>query len=650
MKTRVWIVAFLSIIASLILSPTVLAQDRNVIWQRWDVVIDNIDTSNNRFDVAEIYEITFTNDIGSNPFTYGYAQIPINRLDSLTDVRVYEDGQLLTESCSGQAGTYCARNTHEGLEVEYFFRQSIFDANQSFRIEYTVTGALRSYEGGDQLWWGAIPEDHPGLAINEALVVVNMPSNAIPREGIDPAETYGEATEIRTCATVQACADIERLPELVDEVDGVLVVAELLSAIYSSSGSIEIRVQYPHNAAMTTPSWQSNFDFWQSTGVVINYVSLLSGIMIALGGILGSIGLYYTKGRDPRIGVVPDYLSEPPSDLRPAVVGTLIDEKADLRDVLSTLIDLAHRGYIVIEENRTEGIVLGIGAKTEFVFKRTDQSISDLQAYEQRVVDRVFGARDVVELDSLKNKFYRYIPRLQEDLYKELLTHHFFAANPNITRLMWAGIGLVVTVLGVVGGVAAINFAENIPLLPFLPGSLVIVGIALMAISSFMPAKTREGAQEAAKWNAFREYLRNLEKYVDVEGAVEQFDRYLPYAVAFGMEKAWVRKFAGIDRAPIPRWYYPTHLGGRYSRGYTAGTPLPNFGSGDGFAGDLSLDSMSSGISGGLDSISDGLTDMLNSTSSVLRSQPSSSSSGGGFSGGGSGGGGFSGGGSRGFG
>jgi len=476
-----------------------------------------------------------------------------------------------------------------------------------------------------------------------------LPEDAIPREGVDPAETYGSETDVRTCATIDACADIERLPEIIDEVDGTLVVAEALNPIYSS-GSIEMRVQYPHNPEMVAASWQSGFDFWQGAGVVLNFVSLLGGIVLGFGGILGSVALYYTKGRDPRIGVVPEYLSEPPSDLRPAVVGTLIDEKADLRDVLSTLVDLAHRGYVVIEENRTQGIVLGIGAKTEFTFKRTDKTVSDLQAYEQRVVDRVFGNKDVVELDSLKNKFYRYIPRLQEDLYKELLAHHFFAANPNTTRLMWVGIGIVVMVLGIVGSVVSANFIENIPLLPLLPGSLVIVGIALMAISSFMPAKTREGAQEAAKWQAFKEYLRNLEEYTDVEGAVEQFDKYLPYAVAFGIEKAWVRKFSGIDRAPIPSWYYPTHLGGRYSRGYTAGTPLPTFGSGGGFSGDLSLDNMSSGISGGLDSISDGLTEMLNSTSTVLRSQPSSSSSGGGFSGGGSGGGGFSGGGSRGFG
>ncbi len=78
------------------------------------------------------------------------------------------------------------------------------------------------------------------------------------------------------------------------------------------------------------------------------------------------------KGRDPEIGPVPTYLSEPPSDLPPAVVGTLVDERADPRDAISTMIDLAH-GLSGIEEEQNEGI-FGIGGSSEFTFKRTRQA------------------------------------------------------------------------------------------------------------------------------------------------------------------------------------------------------------------------------------------------------------------------------------
>lgn len=636
----------------------VSAQSRFVTWERWDVLIDNMDTSSNRFDVTEVYDIFFSNDPSSTAFTFGSRVIPLDRLNDITNVQVYEAGQLLNNSCSDTPGTVCLRNTDEGLSITYRFTEPVFNARQSFRIEYTVTGALRSYDDGDQLWWKAIPEEHFGFPIESSTVVVNTPQDGIPREGIDPYVTYGAPTEIQLCGSVGSCPQVESLPRLIDgEVDGVAVVAQTTQPL-DGNDWLEIRVQYPHNPQMTAAGWQQAFDFWQGITPIANIISVLVSILVGLGGLLGVVALYYTKGRDPKTSVVPEYLSEPPSDLGPAVIGTLIDEKADLRDVMSTVIDLAHRGYVVIEENRNEGIIFGIGKSTDFVFKRTDKSQDDLHTYEQKVLRRVFGTKLSVELDSLKNKFYKHIPGLQQDLYKELIDNKFFERNPNSTRLVWFAIGFVLSIISTIGMVGAATTINTLPMLILIPIATGIVGVLVMIVSPFMPAKTRKGALEAARWRAFREYLRNLEKYVAVESAAAQFDKYLPYAIAFGIEKQWIRQFAGIDRVPIPVWYYPTYMGGRYSSGYRAGTPLPTAQASGGLpgelataSGDFSLDSMSSGISGGLESISNGLTDMLNSTASTLRSQPSSSGSGGGsFSGGGFSGGGGSGGGSAGFG
>ncbi|WP_152918134.1 DUF2207 family protein, partial [Ardenticatena maritima] len=62
---------------------------------------------------------------------------------------------------------------------------------------------------------------------------------------------------------------------------------------------------------------------------------------------------WYTKGRDPEVGEFAEYITEPPDDLPPGIVGTLLDEKADIKDVIATIFDLARRGIISIEENQT---------------------------------------------------------------------------------------------------------------------------------------------------------------------------------------------------------------------------------------------------------------------------------------------------------
>jgi uncharacterized membrane protein len=640
MRRRILSVLGVLLLVLLAVAPAA-AQTRSVFWRRWDVTIDNVNTATNSFDVTEDYDISFT---GS--FRFGTAVIPYANLEDLRNLRVYEAGQPLQAGCSDLPGTFCAQRTDAGLSVVYYFDQPISNSSQTFTIKYTVIGALRVYSGGDQLSWQAVPEDHSGFPIGSSTITVNLPNGFAPREGIDPVEVDG------TPGTVQ--------------VHGTTVTATTTQRI-EGNGTFGIRVQYPHDPQARVPSWQAAFDqqrnFEDTTKPWIDLGSIALSLVIALGGVLGVYLLWYNRGRDPNVGPVPEFLSEPPSNLPPAIVGTLIDERADLRDILSTIIDLAHRGYLVIEEEQKQGF-MGIGQHSEFTFKRTDKSLDDLRGYEKRIVADIFGSGMERSLNALRNVFYQYIPQLQGDLYRELLTEGLFKSNPNTTRSVWSGAGIVIVVLAVLLGVGISTIAETTSAsLLCIPFALGFIGIIVSFVGQAMPAKTDKGAEEAAKWHSFLRYLHNLEKYKTVEEAAAHFDDYLPYAVAFGMDRTWVQRFSKVSNVPAPPWYYPTYLGRRY----VPGTPIY----GGGFpsqgnmmpgqvvraGGSVSLDQMAGNMSHGLESISMGITAMLNSAASTFSSRPQSSggtgrwSSGGrSWSGGGFHGGGHSGGGSRGFG
>jgi len=45
---------------------------------------------------------------------------------------------------------------------------------------------------------------------------------------------------------------------------------------------------------------------------------------------------------------------EPPNQLTPGEVGTLVDDSADMRDITASIVDLAVRGYITIEEHQKD--------------------------------------------------------------------------------------------------------------------------------------------------------------------------------------------------------------------------------------------------------------------------------------------------------
>lgn len=639
------IVFLLSLLLATVLFTSVDAQSKSLVWNRWDVLINNVDVTNNSFDVTESYDVDFT---GS--FRFGSAVIPTTNLDNISNISVSENGTALTESCSERAGTFCVENTNDGLSITYYFLRSINNGSGQFDISYRVDGALRIYSGGDQLWWIAIPSDHFGFPINNSTITVEMPKGFAPREGVDSVETYGAVGTVN--------------------VSGTTITATANQPI-TGDQSFEIRVQYPHNPSAQPPGWQSSFDqqraYEANTKPLVDLGLIALSVLIAIGGTLLVYVRWYTKGRDPQIGPVPKFLSDPPDTLSPAIVGTLIDEKADVQDVISILIDLARRGYLVMEENQEPGL-FGMGSTSKFTFKRTDKSADDLKPYEKRMLNSMFSMRMERTMDSMRNSFYTVISSLQSDLYRALVDEGLFKTNPQTTRAMWSGLGVILLVIAgiifFVGTSAAEDISWALMLLPFAVGW---VGVVTLIAGNVMPAKTQKGAEEAAKWRAFYEYLQNLEKYSDVEEASKHFDDYLPYAVAFGLDRAWVRRFSAVPNVPIPYWYYPTYLGGPYRGGYIAGSPLPHYHmGGSGMPGDLarapgggvSLDSMSRNMSGGLGNISNGLTSMLNSASRVMTSQPQASSSGSGrwssgghgWSGGGGFGGGGSGGGSRGFG
>lgn len=645
MQKRV-IVTFLSLLLATLLFSSVNAQSRSVYWNRWDTSINNVDVNNNAYDVTENYDIDFT---GS--FRFGSRVIPLTNLDSITDVAVSENGRPLAEQCSGeQAGTFCAEDTSDGLSITYYFFRPLNNASDTFQISYKVNGALRIYSGGDQLWWIAIPSDHFGYSIGESTIKVEMPQGYAPREGVDSVETYG-------------------VPGTVN-VQGTTITATANREIVGDE-TFEIRVQYPHAAGAKSPDWQGAFDtqraYDEKTKPLVDLGLIGLSLLIGIGGTLAIYARWYSKGRDPQVGPVPKFLSDPPDTLSPAIVGTLIDERADVQDVISILIDLARRGYLVMEENQETGL-FGIGTTSKFTFKRTDKAADDLKPYEKRMLNSMFSLRMERTMDSLRNSFYTVISSLQADLYKGLVDEGLFTTNPQTTRAMWSGFGVLLLVVAGILVYAAFQLGDTVSgALVLVPLSVGFVGLVALIVGNVMPAKTRKGAEEAAKWRAFYEYLQNLEKYSDVAEASKHFDDYLPYAVAFGLDRAWVRRFSQVSNVPIPYWYYPTYLGGRYHGGYVAGTPLPHFpNGGSGLPGPLahagsggSLNDMSRNLSGGLQNISTGLSTMLSSASRVMTSQPQSSSSGGsgrwssggrGWSGGGGFGGGGSGGGHSGFG
>ena len=170
-----------------------------------------------------------------------------------------------------------------------------------------------------------------------------------------------------------------------------------------------------------------------------------------------------------------------------------------------------------------------------------------------------------------------------------------------------------------------------------LPGiALVAVCAGLVVLSKHMPRKTLAGAQAAARWQAFKTYLQDLTRYSDVEKQKEIWDQWLPYAIAFGVDKQYVDAFAAVE-APVPTWYMPSMGSGRGWSGFDLprryGVPVSSVGgsvpgvetvpsAGTGGGPRLTLDNMSRDLSSGFANMSQGMGQSLAIASRSFALQP----------------------------
>ena len=614
------------------------ADDRSIYWQRWDVLINNIDTTSNVFHVRETHVLMI--DVG--PFNGGNREIPMDRVTGITGVTINDGGTTLqpynqsANRCGTQRGIVCLSQSG-GQEVIYynFVRQASSGDTRTITIDYDVHGGLRSYPGGDQVYWTALAYNRPA-SVQSSTVTVQMPSGVtVEKFAADPATWQITPQDDKRTFIFKSPGNL------------------------GTTGNVEVRLQYPHNPAMAVPSWQAGDDRVQALAPLFGVLSLVLSGLIGIGGLVWLFMKYTSHKRGLPPIVVPEYLTEPPSDQPPAVAATLIHENSRTADVMATMFDLARRGLIVMEQEQHKG-VLGIGSSTEFTFHRTDQQATNLRPYEQTMLTALFAGGTTRKLSDLRNTFYTTVGRIKSMLYEEVVTAGYFKQSPETVAMGWIGAGIALIVLAglIIFGVASAKALSGISTYLFGPAAAIgFIGLAMMVVSGQMRSRTAAGEQESAKWKAFRTYLANINKYTDLKQATDQFEKYIGYAVAFGLDKQWIGQFSQVMTS-MPNWYYPTYLYGPWTGRYPmyGGSSMQglsqqgggNFANWGGNSSGGGLNAMNNSLGEGLKSMNTGLATLLTSASAVMTSTPSSSGSSGGFSGGGSHGGG-GGGGSAGF-
>jgi hypothetical protein len=373
----------------------------------------------------------------------------------------------------------------------------------------------------------------------------------------------------QTQVTVDAGAAVLDLNCFAGELDGSVgctqfftnhthVQAEFRQQNLQPGEYLTIVIGYPSGTTSGRPLLEERHTL--ATAFTVNAVTgaTLVGLLVLL---LGGVALLYsTRGRDARIvskkaaegdqAPVDDGKFSPPDGVRPGQVGTLIDEQADVVDVTATIIDLAVRRYLLIEELTRETY-----GRLDWQLRRLDRPADELMPYERVLYDTLFAGRDVIRLSELGGTFAGELAAVRAALYEDVVRQGWFTRRPDSERTRWTTTGTVLAGLGVIGTILLALYT-NLALIGL---ALIIAGAALAIGGQYMPAKTTLGATVLAHTLGFRAYLYRGDAPDAPSGdRVALFSRYLPYAVVFDSVARWAGTVAdvGSDGEPADNLYW----------------------------------------------------------------------------------------------
>ena len=414
-------------------------------------------------------------------------------------------------------------SVHDGYRHLKIYIPGAVDATRTVSILYTVTNAVRWFDDHDELYWNVTGNDWP-VPIDTASAIIVFPS--------------GAAGNLQAQAFTGVYGSGEHDAEVLVMGNGVRVTT---NDQLSMREGLTVDVYISKGVLIEPSGFTKAIWFLRSNPVVL----------LPLWALVVMFFFWWTKGRDPKpdISVAPMY--EPPKDMTPAEVGSLMEDAVHPRDITSTLVDLAVKGYLKIEETE---------AKT-FVFSHRDYTFHSLQppgswsslaAHERVMLKHMFPADATeVRLSDLRNQFYVAIPTIKEDILAELRGKGMYSVDPDSAHA-YVLVGVILTLLPFgIAQLLGIDMLDS-------PGLLVASGlIALVIVFLFariMTAKSLKGVRTKVEILGFQEFINRVDADRLKRMPPDTFEKFLPYAMALGIENRWAKAFPGIVQNP-PAWY-----------------------------------------------------------------------------------------------
>ncbi len=513
------ILTFIVLGTILLAVPGALAQEKSYSAERFDV--DIVVQADGSLLVTETVVFRFVGE----PFTFVFRELPTKRTDGIEILEASVDGR--TYSTGTDAGQVEIESGDDVLVTWHL--EPTANVSRNFVLKYQVFGVVQKSNGVDLLRYQPLPDEFE-YSIDSSTITVRYPDAASLQEA--PLVTAGEA-QVERSGNVVTITGQNLNPDqtLVFEMD-------------FAEGSL---IAEP-------PAWQARQAEQRA------WAPLWLGLSLAILA-TGTAGIWWIwRAHRPQTVKETAVFYEPPNDLPPATAGVLNSNaaKPGWPNALATLFDLADRGILQIEESADKKWY------QNHDFRIVLQKEPDaLRPHEQGLLDLLFdtkeGRQTTVKLSKLNNVVTgKQWKKFAEPLEAELKAAGYIDEERKARRKSLIGYSFLFFALAFLVTIATPAFLEErFGVWPLaVAGSLFVLFIIWIAVSSTMTILTDEAKVLADSWQRFYEYMKNVTRKKATVNSTDMFNRFLPYAASYGLLPQWAKFFQKEGWTELPPYFH----------------------------------------------------------------------------------------------
>ena len=403
----------------------------------------------------------------------------------------------------------------------------------AYRITYTTQGQVGFFPDYDEIYWN-VNGNGWAFYIDSISALIHLPATAQVKQTACYTGTFG--------STENACSD--------SVIDARTVRFQGRSMGYYEGLTVAVGFQKGVVAEPPPPT------FWEKYAVPV-----VGGVITLL------LLLYYfitwaRHGRDPDLPtVIP--LFEPPDNLSPASVATVMNGGADNAHITPAMISLAVKGHIRIDEKK-EDVLLGLISKETYTIVKLKGG-SGLPREEQELLNRMFGTG---KHDYVFDGTYDPGTQSMASAFRGTLRDqwHTFLSKGNNWRFWW--IPMLTVAVCLISMIVLHNSYLGDNDVVYIAAFLVANVILFLLYVYLIQRPSEEKQALRSRLLGFKMYLsaaeeKQLQHFNPPAMTPEVFEKYLPYAVAFKVEKIWGDRFQSmISRALVDPNYKSSWYGG----------------------------------------------------------------------------------------